>query len=284
MEYNKITIIGMGLIGGSIGKALMKKRLAREVVGVFRRESSLKRAVKAKALTTGYVNNYGEAVKDADIIVICTPVGTIKKNLDELGKVIRRDGNVIVTDVGSTKEEIVKYAAKYKDRFTFIGSHPLAGSEKAGVESATADLFEKSVCLVSAPPSRSREKKVKRLTRFWEALGAKVWSIEPARHDRNLAFSSHLPHIAAYALVGTLEKKFPACLLATGFRDTTRVASSAAEVWGDIFMSNKKNVLAAIKRYKKEISSIEKIMVKGDRSALKKKIGKMKETRDAFFK
>ena len=278
MKFKKIAIIGMGLIGGSIGKAVIENNLADEVIGICRRQVSLDKAIKEKALTCGFINNYEEALQGAEIVIIATPVYTIKTALKEIAGVIN-DKKVIVTDVGSTKKEIVEYAEKFKDRFSFIGGHPLAGSEKAGVEYSTADLYKGSVCVLT-PSTGVLSEDEKKIKVLWESLGAKVGILDPEEHDKALAFSSHLPHIAAYALAGTLEEKFPKTTYTTGFKDTTRIASSDPKIWSDIFASNNNNVLNAIEKYKKILSDIEEKIKENDIEALKEKLDEYKRLRD----
>ncbi|MBL7072784.1 MAG: prephenate dehydrogenase/arogenate dehydrogenase family protein [Candidatus Omnitrophica bacterium] len=278
MKIKKIAIIGMGLIGGSVGKALIEKKLADEVVGICRRESSLDRAVREKSLTKGFVNNYGEALLGAEIILIATPVSGIKNVLKSLSEVIN-DTKILVSDAGSTKKEIVDYAAKFKDKFSFIGAHPLAGSEKSGVESSSSDLFEDSVCILTPPKDASIEN-CEKLKNLWESIGAVTHKLSPEEHDKNIAFSSHLPHVAAYALVGSLPDEFAKNMVASGFKDTTRIASSDPELWKDIFMSNKDNVIKAITRFKETLDGLEADISTGRAEELKVKLKKMKEMRD----
>jgi prephenate dehydrogenase len=278
MKFKKVVIIGTGLIGGSIGKALIKKGLAEEVVGVCRRQSTLERAVKEKAFTRGFVNSYEEALGGADLVLIATPVHTIREILEKIADTVNSP-DVIVTDVGSTKKEIVEYADSFKDKFVFVGAHPLAGSEKAGVEFSSPELFEGSVCIVT-PSAGTPEDSKNKLKGLWEAAGAKVVELTPEKHDEYLAFSSHLPHVAAYALMGALDESVPLSMLATGFKDTTRIAASDAVLWSDIFISNRDNVLKSIERYKEILSGIENDIRDKNEESLKKKLGSYKERRD----
>lgn len=278
MKFKKIVIIGMGLIGGSIGKALLKKRIAKEVVGVCRRPSSLKRAVKCRVLTSGHVNEYKKAVKGADIIVIATPVHTIKEVLGKLSKVLK--GDVIVTDVGSTKKEIMNVASKYGKNFMFVGSHPLAGSEKTGVENVKADLFKGTVVVVTKDRKTS-PKAVRIVENLWKALGAKVVTMSPERHDSVLAFTSHLPHVVAYALAVSVNKGLKD-FAATGFKDTTRIASSDPLLWKDIFLSNRKDVLASYRAFYKNLSAIARAVRANDGRRLQKVLTNCKDSRDAL--
>jgi len=269
----------MGLIGGSIAKAVMDRGLADEVIGVCRRQSSLDRAVNEKALTKGYVNNYEQAAAGAQLIFIATPVNTIKKVLDDLAAVLN-DARVLVTDVGSTKSEIVEHAAAYASNFSFVGSHPLAGSEQKGVEFSRPDLFQRSLCVVTRAEGAS-EDRIKELRSLWQALGAKVDVLTPEEHDRRLAFTSHLPHAVAYALSGAQDAS-DYDLMSTGFADTTRVASSDPALWNDIFMTNRGNVLKAIERFKEVLSAIEDDIRQGRREELEKKLDECKRLRDGL--
>lgn len=276
MKMKKVVIIGMGLIGGSIGKALIKRGLADEVVGVCRRQSSLDRAVNEKALTKGFVNSYAEAVSGADMVIIATPVHAVMEVLDGLAEVLT-DGRTLVTDVGSTKEEIIEYASKYSGKFKFVGAHPLAGSEKTGPENSTDGLFEGSVCVVT---NGSKEAEI--LEAFWESLGATVIVMDPKEHDRNLALSSHLPHVVAFALAGILGERVPKEMFATGFKDTTRIGASDPLLWSDILLTNRDNVLKAIEKYKAILELIEKDIEASDQDALKKRLKDYKDLRDGI--
>lgn len=277
-KFKKIVIIGTGLIGGSVGKALLEKGLADEVVGVCRRQSTLERGIKEKAFTKGFVDNYAEAVSGADIVVIATPVHTIKQVLKDLADVLK-GCSTLVTDAGSTKKEIVEYAAQFKDDFTFVGAHPLAGSEKMGVEYAASDLFQGSVCIITPGDEVKKEDKDS-IEDFWRSLGAKMVTLAPEEHDRNLAISSHLPHVVAYALAGMLGEGLPAEMIATGFKDTTRIASSDPGLWSDIFMTNRDNVLKALDKYKDILSGIEKGIKSGSEEDLQKILEVYKRKRD----
>ncbi|MBD3380246.1 MAG: prephenate dehydrogenase/arogenate dehydrogenase family protein [Candidatus Omnitrophica bacterium] len=280
MHFKKVVIIGVGLIGGSIGKALIQRGRADEVVGVCRRRSSLERAIAEKTLTRGFVDDYAKALPGADIIVIATPVHVIRGVLRKIAEV--DVAGAVVTDAGSTKRDIVEFAREFKDKFTFIGGHPLAGSEKTGPESARADLFEGSVCLLT-PDADVDKSGLDRLKGMWTGIGADVGIISPEEHDRNLAYSSHLPHVVAYALAGVLEEKFPATMFATGFKDTTRIASSDAGLWSDILLSNKDNVLEATAKFREILSRIEEALGRENEEDLKEHLRNYKALRDELF-
>ncbi|MBD3425667.1 MAG: prephenate dehydrogenase/arogenate dehydrogenase family protein [Candidatus Omnitrophica bacterium] len=277
-KFRKIVVIGTGLIGGSICKALMKKQLVEEVVGVCRRESSLERALKERAITRGFVNSYPEALKGAEAVFIATPVHTIKDVFESLADTVD-SSDVIVSDVGSTKREIVLAAGKFSDRFSFVGAHPLAGSEKTGVEHSCAELFEDSVCVLTPERSTSADARGK-IKMLWQEMGATVVELSPGEHDEYLAYTSHLPHAAAFALVNALEEKIPQQMVSSGFRDTTRIAASDPALWSDIFMTNRDNVLGSIKRYKKMLESIEKALRENDRGQLERLLEEARRKRD----
>jgi prephenate dehydrogenase len=232
--YDSIAIIGVGLIGGSIGLAVRERKLAREVIGIGRRESSLNGARLIGAIDRG-TTDLSEGVAAAELIIVCTPVDTIVENVALAAAACRP--NSLITDAGSTKETIVTTidAALSARRAgsPFVGSHPLAGDHRGGAEHARPDLFEGRTVVVT-PTSATRPAAVVEITGFWQSLGARVTTMSPAEHDKALASTSHLPHLVAAALAAaTPEKLLP--LAASGWRDTTRVAAGDTNLWQPIF-------------------------------------------------
>lgn len=282
MKYQKIVVVGPGLIGGSIGKALLEKGLSSEVVGICRRGSSAAKALEEKAVTSAVVENYAESCAGADIVVIATPVDAVKGVIDELARCVA-GSRTVVTDAGSTKKDIVDHASKYADNMFFVGAHPMAGSENSGVENSTPELFEGSVCLVTPVKGTCPEAK-KKITSFWEDLGATVKEMAPEEHDIGVAFSSHLPHVAAYALAGVLEENLPHYLFAGSFRDTTRVASSNADLWSQIFEANRENVLKAVETYRARLEMLGDDIRRGKKQRLLARLNKWKGLRDEIFR
>ncbi|KJJ83438.1 bifunctional cyclohexadienyl dehydrogenase/3-phosphoshikimate 1-carboxyvinyltransferase [Candidatus Omnitrophus magneticus] len=276
---NRLVIIGPGLIGGSLGKAVIARSLAREVVGVFRQESSLNKALALNAVTKGYISNYEASIKGAEMVVIATPVHIIKDVLLNLSRVESK--GFIVTDVGSTKKEIVDFAKTFSGKFKFVGGHPLAGSEKTGVEFSQPNLFEKAVCVLTKDKDTD-ESAVKTVKNLWESTGALVDVLSPSEHDSILAFTSHLPHIVAYSLVNSEDSKYSR-YMASGFRDTSRIASSDSILWNSILMSNRANVLYAISIFKKNLDILEGAIANGDTELLIKKIKEAQEVRDEIY-
>lgn len=277
-RFNKITIIGVGLIGGSIGLAIKKRRLAKEVIGVFRRRSTLRRAIKSGAVDRG-VMDVSSGVKGSDLVVIATPVSLIPGIAFE---VIRNaEDGCIITDAGSTKCWIVDAVEKMVSRrpgVHFVGSHPMAGSEKAGVEAAYPGLLKGAACIVTKT-KRTDGRALKAVSGFWKALGARVSVMSPAEHDRSVSFISHLPHVVAFGLAGsvdTADLKYAA----EGFRDTTRVASSDPGLWADIFLTNRIEIVASSRAFEKNLKNILAAIRRGDRSGTEKLLARAKAKRD----
>jgi len=279
-KFNKITIIGVGLIGGSIGLAIKKRRLAREVIGVFRRPSTLRRALKRAAIDSGTLD-IKEGVSDADLVVIASPVLTIP---DIARKALRfAKPGAIVTDVGSSKCWIVDKVERMAGRSrcaAFVGSHPMAGSEQAGVEAATSALFEGAPCIVTKT-GRTDGRALRKIAAFWKSLGARVEVMSPLEHDKNVAFISHLPHIVAFGLAGAV----PGDSLkygAEGFKDTTRVASSDPGLWTDIFITNRAEILRSARLFERNYKEILKAISRSDYWKVVKLLAKAKAKRDRF--
>ncbi|MFA5362054.1 MAG: prephenate dehydrogenase [Candidatus Omnitrophota bacterium] len=247
--FNKAAIVGTGLIGGSLGLALKKKGLAREVVGVSRHQKNIVRAIKLGAVDKG--SRSLDIIGGADLVVLAMPVGAI---LSLAPAIARYTGpGCVVTDVGSTKEQIVSSLTGIFP--CFVGSHPLAGSEKRGVSYAQTGLFNNSVCIVT-PVAKTRAEAVRKVRKLWVSVGARVVILDPKKHDRALSLISHLPHVAAFSLMNVIPVQFLA-FAPPSLREATRVAASDGELWSDIMYSNKKNIIAAIEALRKELFSIE---------------------------
>ena len=279
MKFKKITIIGVGLIGGSIGLAIKKRRLAKEVIGVFRRDSTLKRALRRKAIDTGTLS-VEEGVKGAGLIILAAPVSLIPVISREVIK--HAEKGAVITDVGSTKKWIVDKVERLPRKSSgvfFVGSHPMAGSEHAGVEFAREDLLENSPCIVTKTPKTNRTA-LEKVVNFWKALGARVEIMSPAAHDRSVSLISHLPHIVAFSLAGAVPVRELA-RAAEGFKDTTRVASSDPSLWTDIFLSNKKEILRSRRVFEKYYKKIMKAITDGNRRETVRLLKKAKAVREA---
>ena len=258
--FRKVTIIGVGLIGGSLGMAIKKRRLAREVVGLSQRHATLVTALKTGAIDHGY-HDVKKAVTNADIVILATPVSIITGMLSMIGPSLKR--NCIVTDVGSTKVPIIEAARRHLPASVFfVGSHPLAGSEKKGVQNASAGLFENTICIMT-PAEDTNRIATERVKRLWTKLGANTKFISPEEHDKILAYISHLPHILAYALMETIPPDYLG-YAAQGLKDTTRIAASSPQLWNDICMGNSKNMINVIDETVKTLSSLRKCIAAND--------------------
>lgn len=276
--FRKVTIVGVGLIGGSLGLAIKKRRMARTVVGVSQRQSSLNAALKNQAVDEVY-QDVKRAVAGADLVVLSTPVSIINSMLMTIGPSLKR--NCIVTDVGSTKVSIVKTAQDYlPDHVLFVGSHPLAGSEKKGVQNAQPDLFEGSQCLVT-PRDGTNKMALERVKRLWIQVGAKVKFISPEEHDRILAFTSHLPHMAAYALMAALPDNYLG-YCGQGFKDTTRIAASTPQIWADICLGNSKNIINTLDEMTERLAAIRRAIITQEAKNLTNIFKNAKTKRDSL--
>ncbi|MBI5178731.1 MAG: prephenate dehydrogenase/arogenate dehydrogenase family protein [Nitrospinae bacterium] len=272
--FGRAVIVGVGLIGGSIARVLKNRGIAGKVIGAGRGKENL-----ATALQLGIVDETGtpeEAAEKADLIILCTPVLSIVPTLEKMAPHIK--GGALVTDAGSTKKEIVSAAEKIAaGRFTFVGSHPIAGTEKSGAASSFETLFENHKCIVT-PTATTPADAVERVKMIWEMAGMRVMEMPPAMHDNILGAVSHLPHLVVYALVNAVSEmeggenllKFAA----GGFRDFTRIASSPAEMWADIALANGPAMMEMIGRVEQKLSEIEVAIENNDREALLSLFGK----------
>jgi prephenate dehydrogenase len=276
-RWNHVAIVGVGLIGGSIGLALRERGLASQVIGLGRRPERLRKAKSLGAVTaTSQVIN--EGVADADLVVVCTPVAEIADHiLEAAGAAPPR---AILTDAGSTKESIVKAVeAKLGKGNRFVGSHPLAGSEKSGVENARADLFDGRVVVIT-PSRKSNPEIVTTVADFWSGLGASVLVMSPAEHDKALATTSHMPHLIAAAVARvTGQDELP--LTAGGWRDLTRIAAGDSELWTQILLENRGHVLKSLGQFEKTVAAFRVALERGDRRKLLQLLTEGKQVRDA---
>ena len=270
--FNKVAIIGTGLIGGSMALAIKKKCLAHQIIGVSRHKNTLIWGKKSHVIDKGSQNL--SIIQDADLVVLATPVNTILKSADIILKFIRKDS--IVTDVGSTKKEIVSKLSKIFPNY--VGSHPLAGSEKRGLTNASTYIFKNSLCILT-PTKNTTPKALKKIKNLWNKLGARVIFLDPDTHDRILSFVSHLPHVIAFSLIDIVPDKYLK-FGATGLKDTTRIALSDSRVWVDIFLSNRENMLKSIESFQNNLSRIKSAINKRDERTLIKILKKAKGKRE----
>lgn len=278
--FRKVTIIGVGLIGASIGMAMRKKNLAKEIVGVARKDATLDAAKQQGAIHSG-TKNIKDALKDAELIILAAPVNAIIEAIPVVNSHGKR--GAIVTDVGSTKALIVDQAQKnLHPSFLFVGSHPIAGSEKSGPQFGSADLFVNTTCVMTPTEKTNRLAKEK-VKHFWTQLGAHVKFMPPAEHDEVFACISHLPHLMAYSLAKSIPEQYLP-YTTQSLRDTTRIAGSDPKMWNDICISNTKNILKALDEYAKVLGSIRKSIVDADQQGLTETFTQAKAVRERLEK
>jgi len=276
MAFDTLALIGVGLLGGSVGLAARQRGVVRHVIGTDRDRDGLERA-RARGILDA-TGTGPEAVAAADLVVFCTPVDRIAEQVLALAPHCR--SGALLTDVGSTKAGILRALdGGLPAGIAFVGSHPLAGSEKHGPEHADPDLFQDRLVLLTPGPENGTASQ--RIAGFWEALGARVRTMDAAEHDRVMALTSHLPHLAAAALAGTVPVEL-LDLSATGFRDATRLAAGNPEVWAAIFQTNRDDLLAALARYRDRLDVFRRALESGNRSLIEQLLMEGKRARDAM--
>ena len=284
VHWKKVTLVGVGLLGGSLGLALRKRGLATEVVGYVRRNSSVGECLKYRAVTSATLD-LQEAVEGADLVILCTPIAQMAPLVEQMLPSLKR--GAVVTDVGSVKGTVVRRLSKILEQSGthFVGSHPMAGAEKTGVSAARPDLFDNAVCVVT-PTGSSRPDAVKKATALWRGVGCRVLILSPKEHDVLVSRSSHLPHVLAALLANLVLnpslRSEQQALCANGFRDTTRIASGSPEMWRDIALANRGNLAAALRRFVRELEKFNRTLSKGDAEALLRFFEIAKGRRDAW--
>jgi len=274
MRWNTVAIVGVGLIGGSIGLALRARGLSRKVIGIGRRKESLERALVAGCVTEA-TTSIAEGVRAAQLVVVCTPVELIAQQVAEVAAYCPAD--CLITDAGSTKSTVIAGVAA---TVPFVGSHPIAGSEKNGPEAARADLFEGRVVVVT-PTAASDASAVSAIESFWQALGARVVKMPPDDHDAALALTSHVPHLVSAALAAaTPEDVLP--LTGAGWQDTTRVAAGDTELWRQIFLANRAHTLKALDDFGTVLERFRAALQSGDGTLLAALLAEGKRRRDSL--
>jgi prephenate dehydrogenase len=281
----RVAIIGVGLIGGSFALALKKARRCGHVVGAGRSRANLARARRIGAIDS--VASLEDAVRDADLVLLSTPVSHFEKLFRRIKPHLKP--SALVTDGGSTKRDVVAAARRGLGRRIgqFVPAHPVAGAEKSGAAAASADLF-KGRRVILTPLKENAPASIRKLKALWRACGARVNAMSPAAHDKVLAAVSHLPHVLAYALVNELKGRANAAALfehaAGGFRDFTRIASSHPEMWRDICVANRDEIVREMRRYSGRLRRMEKLIHAGRGASLERLFASAREARDRWLK
>lgn len=284
--FDTATIVGLGLIGGSIAKAASERKIFRRMFAVDIDEETLKKIEKEK-IAERVTNNIFDVVNDTDILILSTPPDQIAKVAKKIIK--NTDGNLVITDVGSVKERIVEEIEnELSQNVNFIGGHPLAGTEFSGFDASFSTLFDGKICVLT-PTSRTNPEALRRVKEMWERLGSVVVEMDPKEHDRIFAMVSHLPHVLAYTIVSTVAsaEQYNGELFqftGAGFRDFTRIASSDPIMWRDICLLNSNNILYAIECFERELKNLKKAIKEVDGELLRKTFAASKKARDNSLK
>ena len=285
VHFKQVAIIGVGLIGGSLGMILRRKTLADHVVGIGRRVENLKAAVALGAIDR-YVADPQEGVRGADLVILATPVDTYERHLHEWAHCL--EPGAIVSDVGSVKGTLVERSeAAMPVGVHFVGAHPIAGKEKTGVAAGSDQLFKGARCILT-PTQRTNPEALGRIRQLWDEAGSIVLTMDPYLHDQILGAVSHLPHVAAFALMNALaelrDQQVPSLDLVGhsggGLRDTTRIAASSPEMWRDIFLWNRDNVVSYIDRYTGALEELKHLIKVGDAAGIEKLLDRAKAERE----
>lgn len=276
--FNRVGIVGVGLIGASIGLALKQRKLCKSVLGIGRRISSLDTAIQVGAVDEISLT-LDDCLSEVDLLIVCTPVDLVASHVERALSFLPLRS--LITDAGSTKANIVRRLEKVDGaRRRFVGSHPLAGSEKSGPAAGRADLFVGRTCVIT-PTETSDRDAVWNIRHLWVSLGMRVVEQTPEEHDRMLGATSHLPHLVASALACTLNDS-DRLFTGTGFRDTTRIAAGDPDVWRAIFMANRQALLEALAGFKSKISDFETALASSDQDRLKELLTDGKQRRDSL--
>ena len=284
-RINKLVVIGVGLIGGSFALALKKARMVKHVVGVGRSRRNLNTALKLGVIDE-IAHDAATAVRDADLVLIGTPVGQMPGVMKTIAPYL--SGKTIVTDGGSTKQDVIACARKHLGRHfvNFVPAHPMAGTEHSGAAAAFPELYRGRKVIV-VPQAETSARALRTVRAAWLACGAKVVRLQAHEHDDILAAVSHLPHAVAFALMGTLAKRSDARHVlgfsAGGLRDTVRISGSSPEMWRDIFLANRGALLRAIDKYLFEINSLRRSLQAGDGDALQASFESARAARERWL-
>jgi prephenate dehydrogenase len=279
---DRLAIVGVGLLGGSVAQAARATGLARTIVGVGRDRQRMAAALSDGTLDS-VTTDLVEGVRGADVVLLAAPVLVIEGLLESVWPALGHEA--VVTDVGSTKASIVRVAERLNAASprAFVGSHPMAGSNLAGYAVARPDLFRDATVVVT-PTDATEARAVKRVTELWESLGARVTTLDPAAHDRAVAAISHLPHLVAMALVDSVARATPAAfpVAARGFKDTTRIAASDPQMWQEIFFANREALGATLAEFRAALTDLERLVNAGDADALRDAIARIRTVRESL--
>lgn len=277
--FNRITILGVGLLGASFALALKKNRLCRTITGYGRNRENLLEA-KERNIIDSFETDPAAACRDADLIMLSTPVGSFLELTKTIAPALKK--GAVLTDVGSVKGALVREIEKLIPQDVhYIGGHPIAGSDRSGIASANPELFRDAKCIIT-PTENSNPVALKKIQDLWKALGSDILTLSPKEHDRIYAAVSHLPHLIAYALVNTVADMDKSYLdfSGKGFMDATRIASSSEELWNDICLLNRDNLVEVLALFKKNLETLDQYLKTGNSDLLKAEFRKARALRE----
>lgn len=278
--FSTVVIAGVGLIGGSLALALKEKKITKKVIGYGRNLERVKRAQEV-GIIDDFINSVDEFAQ-ADLVVLATPISVFEDLVSQIKEHVKK--NAIVIDVGSVKKAVVeRIEVLLTDKAYFVGTHPIAGSDKTGFEHARADLFKNSRVIIT-PTEKTEQSALRKVTQMWQDVGANVEFMSPEQHDRIYALVSHLPHLVSYCLVETVAQIDGSLIsyAGSGFKDTTRIAKSSPELWTDIFVTNKENILSFLESFTRKLKEIEQLISEENIKQLKTFLDSAKKLRETI--
>ena len=285
MAFHRVAIIGLGLLGGSIGLAV-REHLPDVTTTGYDADPAARERAAARQLVDRVCDSSAQAVREADLVVLCVPVGAMGGAAAEFAPAL--SAGAIISDVGSSKQSVATALAAALPGHAVIPAHPVAGTERSGPDAGFASLFQQRWCIIT-PPDGADPAQVAALTAFWEALGARIELMSAPHHDLVLAVTSHLPHLIAYTIVGTasdLEGVTESEVIkysAGGFRDFTRIAASDPTMWRDVFLTNKDAVLEMLQRFTEDLTALQRAIRIGDGAQLFEHFARTREIRRSII-
>ena len=280
--FEKVCIVGLGLIGGSIGLAIKRSNISNQITGYARSNSTLERAIDL-GLVDSVRDNLKDAVNDSDLVILATPLSTFRELVEEMSPFLKK--GCIITDTGSAKLTVIEDLKDIlPNGVEFVPGHPIAGTEESGPDAGFAELFDNRWCILT-PTEDNSSNAVDLVKDFWESIGSKVEIMDPMHHDKVLAITSHIPHLIAFNIVGTannlanVTKKEVVKYSAGGFRDFTRIAASDPKMWSDIFTYNSDAVLEMLDLFSNDLAKLKAAVIKKDSDLLFSNFEKTREVR-----
>ncbi len=277
--FDKITILGVGLLGASFALAMKKNGLCGTITGYGRNTENLQRA-KERNIIDSFAQDPASACRDSDLIMLSAPVGSFHGLVKAITPALKK--GAVLTDVGSVKGRLVREIEKIMPEYVhYIGGHPITGSDRWGIDSANSELFRNARCVIT-PTENSDPSALDKIEKLWETLGSEIIILNPEEHDRIYASASHLPHLMAYALVNTVAEMDRTYLdfSGKGFMDSTRIAGSSEELWSDICLLNRDNLIEVLAVFRKNLDMLDQYLKAGDSDSLKAEFRKARILRE----